>query len=178
MLNFHVSGKGQINSKWFFQADDSSKNERNNSFFWPNSTTYKQIFSFVFWRNLSVPKSPFEINWPLALNLLVNNQLNSTHPPTQLIIAAHHCQKRYCSLDVNNQSWIYDIFFFTKMILFIFKGLYLHCLLNSKKFYSVEKKYKKLLIELEESESKLVVNMSWTRYVIFFELTSNNWMAN
>ena len=29
--------------------------------------------------------------------------------------------KRSCSSDVNNQSWIYDFFFFTKMSLFIFK---------------------------------------------------------
>ena len=40
------------------------KNEQMSSGFLPNSTIC-WILLFVFWKNSRIPKSPFEINWPL-----------------------------------------------------------------------------------------------------------------
>ena len=37
-------------------------------FFLPNSTYYERICLFVFWRNSTIPKSPFEIKWPLLVD--------------------------------------------------------------------------------------------------------------
>ena len=48
--------KGQTNSKWFFQADVSSK-KRMIKF---------DLFSFVFWKKVKTPKRHLEINWSLV----------------------------------------------------------------------------------------------------------------
>ena len=58
--------KGQTKSKWFFQADLSSKNERMNSILllW-------DLFLFIFWRKLKAPKRHFEIKWPLSCYFLL-----------------------------------------------------------------------------------------------------------
>ena len=58
--------KGQTKSKWFFQADVSSKKRTNKLYF----TTMKpqvDLFPFVFWRKLKTPKRHFEISWPLRM---------------------------------------------------------------------------------------------------------------
>ena len=56
--------KGQTKSKWFFQADVSSKKQTNEFDF----TTMKpqvDLFSFLFWKKLKAPKRHSKINWPL-----------------------------------------------------------------------------------------------------------------
>ena len=52
-----------FSSRQFFQITS----ERIRGFL-PNSTTL--IVTFVFWRNLRIAKSPFEINWPLSVSIL------------------------------------------------------------------------------------------------------------
>ena len=52
--------KGQLISKANYQAKNSSKNERMNSFL-----LVCNVFSFVFWKKLKAPKRHFEIIWPL-----------------------------------------------------------------------------------------------------------------
>ena len=64
--------KGKKNSKWFFQADVSSKKQ----------ILLYYLFLFVFWRKLKTPKRHFEINWPLILkkmNQIFVLQLFNTH---------------------------------------------------------------------------------------------------
>ena len=56
--------KGQTKSKWFFQADVSSK-KRTNEFYFTTMKPQVDLFSFVFWKKLKKPKRHFEINWPL-----------------------------------------------------------------------------------------------------------------
>ena len=53
----HSSDKGQSNSKCFFQAKDSSKNEQTNS-----TLLLLDLFSFMFWKKVKTPKRHFEIN--------------------------------------------------------------------------------------------------------------------
>ena len=53
-----IKTKGQTKSKWFFQANVSSK-KRTKEF---NFTILWDFFSFVFWRKLKTPKRHFEIN--------------------------------------------------------------------------------------------------------------------
>ena len=63
------SSKGQTKSKWFFQADISSKKQTNEFYF----TTMKpqvDLFLFVFWKKLKTPKRHCEINWPLLFYIL------------------------------------------------------------------------------------------------------------
>ena len=57
--------KGQIMSNWYPRI--LPKNERTNSFLllW-------QICSLVFWENSRIPRSPFEIIWPLAVRKWTN----------------------------------------------------------------------------------------------------------
>ena len=57
-----ISHKGQTNSKWFFQADVSSKKWTKKFDF----TTFVDLFSSVFWKKVKTQKGHFEINWPLA----------------------------------------------------------------------------------------------------------------
>ena len=54
--------KGQTNSKLFFQAKVSSKNEQTNS-----TLLLVDLFSFVFWKKVKTPKRHFEINWHLVV---------------------------------------------------------------------------------------------------------------
>ena len=49
--NFMIHTKGQTNSKWFFQADVSSKNERTKS-----TLLLVDLFSFVFRKKMETPK--------------------------------------------------------------------------------------------------------------------------
>ena len=56
--------KGQTKSKWFFQAEVSSK-KRTNEFYFTTMIPQVDLFSFVFWKKLKTPKRQFEINWPL-----------------------------------------------------------------------------------------------------------------
>ena len=53
--------KGQINSKWFLQANFSSKE-------WMNKFNFilVDLLLFVFWKKVKTPRRHFEINWPLA----------------------------------------------------------------------------------------------------------------
>ena len=55
---------GQTNSKWFFQANISSK-KRTNKF----DFTTCQLVSFVLWKNVTTPKRHFEINWLLVYSI-------------------------------------------------------------------------------------------------------------
>ena len=61
--------KGQTKSKYFFQANISSKktNKFNFTTTYDTSCTEAQVdlFLFVFWKKLKTPKRHFEINWPL-----------------------------------------------------------------------------------------------------------------
>jgi hypothetical protein len=57
--------KGQTNSKWFFQADVSSK-KWTNKFDFTTMIPQVDLFSFVFWKKLKTPKRHFEIDWPLV----------------------------------------------------------------------------------------------------------------
>ena len=59
----HIS-KGRKKSKWFFQADVSSK-KRTNEFYFTTMKPQVDLFSFIFWRKLKTPKRHFEIDWPL-----------------------------------------------------------------------------------------------------------------
>ena len=61
-MHFGESTKGQTNSKWFFQADVSSKKWTKKVDF----TTFVDLFSSVFWKKVKTQKGHFEINWPLA----------------------------------------------------------------------------------------------------------------
>ena len=55
---------GQTKSKWFFfKLTFLPKNERINS-----TLLLCDLFSFVFWKKLTIPKRHFEINWPIANN--------------------------------------------------------------------------------------------------------------
>ena len=56
-----VVSKGQTKSKWFFQADVSSKK-------WMNEFDFTNFRSF-FWKKLKTPKRHFKINWPSVLEL-------------------------------------------------------------------------------------------------------------
>ena len=75
---FKLQGaKGQTKSKWFFQADVSSK-KQTNEFDFTTMIPQVDLFSFVFWKKLKPPKRHFEINWPLAMiyiNLVSINNL-------------------------------------------------------------------------------------------------------
>ena len=51
-------------SKWFFQANVSSK-EGTNEFYFTTMKPQADLFLFCFWRKLKTPKRHFEINWPL-----------------------------------------------------------------------------------------------------------------
>ena len=53
--------KGQTNSKWFFQANVSSKKRTNIL-----TLLLVDMFSFIFRKKVKTPKRHFEINWPLA----------------------------------------------------------------------------------------------------------------
>ena len=57
----NVLQKGQTKSKWFFQADVSSKK-------WTNKFDFTTcwLVLFVFWKKVKAPKRHFEINWPLV----------------------------------------------------------------------------------------------------------------
>ena len=56
--------KGQTQSWWFFQADDSSKIGMN-KFNFTNMIPHVELFSFVFWKKWKTQKNHFKINWPL-----------------------------------------------------------------------------------------------------------------
>ena len=58
----NITAKGQTNSKWYFEADVSSKK-------WTNKFIV-DLFSFVFWKKV-VPKWHFEINWPLEIHNII-----------------------------------------------------------------------------------------------------------
>ena len=52
------------NSKWFFQADVSSK-KWTNKFYFATTKPQVDLFLLVFWKNLKTPKRHFKINWHL-----------------------------------------------------------------------------------------------------------------
>ena len=54
--------KGQTKSKWFSQADISSKKTDEQILLYYYETS-GWLFSFVFWKKLKTPKRHFEINW-------------------------------------------------------------------------------------------------------------------
>ena len=56
--------KGQTKSKWFYQADISSK-KLTNGFNFTTIIPHVNLFSFVFWKKLKTPKRHFKTNWPL-----------------------------------------------------------------------------------------------------------------
>ena len=68
---FGHSPKGQKKSKWFFQAEVSSK-KPTIEFYFTAMKPHVDMFSFIFWRKLKTPKRHFEINWPLVVENRVN----------------------------------------------------------------------------------------------------------
>ena len=59
--------KGQKKSKWFLQANISSK-KRTTEFYFTTMKPHVDLFSFDFWRKLKSPKRHFEIDWPLFVS--------------------------------------------------------------------------------------------------------------
>ena len=57
--------KGQTKSKWFFQADVSSK-KWTNEFNFTTMIPQVDLFSFVYWKKSKTPENHLEINWPLV----------------------------------------------------------------------------------------------------------------
>ena len=66
--------KGQIISKQFLVSSDSSK-KRTNKFVFLGWRTKNEFVRSFFWKNPRIPKSPFEIIWPLGP--LIRNLLRS-----------------------------------------------------------------------------------------------------
>ena len=64
-LKLQERSKGQAKSKWFFQADVSSK-KPTNEFDFTTMIPQVDLLSFVFWKKLKTPKRHFKINWPLV----------------------------------------------------------------------------------------------------------------
>ena len=84
-----VHPKGQKKSKWFFQADVSSK-KRMNKFYFTTMKLQVDLFSFVFLRKLKTPKRHFEINWPLSFSYQIPTHANDhlRHRVYQLVLKA------------------------------------------------------------------------------------------
>ena len=68
-LEIQIHGKGQKKSKWFFQANVSSKKQIN-KFYFATMKPQVDLFSFVFWRKLKTQIWHFEINWPLSIFII------------------------------------------------------------------------------------------------------------
>ena len=66
----HLSTKGQLISKYLFGLFTCSQKKNKNKWTW-GIIVVKSNFLVHFLRELRIPKSPFEINWPLATILVV-----------------------------------------------------------------------------------------------------------
>ena len=64
---YYANSKGQTNSKWFFQADVSSKKTKRTD----STLLLVNLFFFIFGKKVKTPKRHFEIIWPLSAPIVL-----------------------------------------------------------------------------------------------------------